>query len=107
LSSLGVSPWKGVPLFGGYNERIGAREVELDAQIPFSQMPRIIGVSEEAEEAQYDEWEVHSPRKVPGTPLAAAAAASPAPTVLAVKKFVPPATFYGQPSEKSNTKGPR
>jgi hypothetical protein len=107
--SLGQAKWKGTPLSSGYYDRIGPREVELDAQISASQMPKIVGTSEDADVPDNDEWEVPTPRVhalTPSTPAPASPAL--ANTSLSAKKFVMPAvsSFYSKAPPKPKANGP-
>jgi hypothetical protein len=100
---LGSTKWKGTPLGPGYFDRIGPREVELEARVAPSQVPRVVGAADDA--APDDgEWDVPVPVPATPTPVSPGLKHSSG----SAKKFVMPAavSFYGKPAEKAKSKGP-
>jgi hypothetical protein len=113
---LGTSKAR-TPPHAGALERIGPREVELAAQVPLSQLPRIQGVAEDADAPPDDDaWDVPVPRVSVCTPVKSPASASvltPASPVItssagSAKKFVMPGavSFYAKVAEKAKPNGP-
>lgn len=110
-SSLGTKKWDGLPLYSGYSAFIGGREVELDSQISESELPTIVGSSIEASvEPEFD-----SPSQTPARHSFLVKAkegsvdAGSSPSVnspAALKKFIPPTSFYGKAPAKPKPRGP-
>ncbi|KZT68291.1 hypothetical protein DAEQUDRAFT_692777 [Daedalea quercina L-15889] len=108
---LGTKKWDGLPLYSGYSTFIGGREVELDSQISEAELPTIIGSSME----DSVDPELDSSPQTPARPsfLATARAdsadtnSSPAAnSPAALKKFIPPTSFYGKAPARPKPKGP-
>ncbi|KAI0066149.1 hypothetical protein BV25DRAFT_1879216 [Artomyces pyxidatus] len=106
---IGRKPFEGSRLFSGLKAYIGGREIELDGQIPPSQLPSITGTSLEAENEEQDGFAHeddsgivlsvrHTPADEGGSPIKNSDSSA--------KKFVAPTSFYGKPQPKPNTKGP-
>ena len=110
-SSLGTKKWDGLPLYSGYATFIGGREVELDSQISELEMPAIVGSSIEASvEPEFD-----SPPQTPARPSflvkaredsADTASSSSVNSPAALKKYIPPTSFYGKAPAKPKPRGP-
>ncbi|KAI0045277.1 hypothetical protein FA95DRAFT_1561280 [Auriscalpium vulgare] len=110
---IGRKPFEGSRLFSGWKTFIGGREIELDGQIPPSQLPAITGASLEFEAENEPEWDfadtsdtlvestsVHrsSSGDAGGSPIKNADSST--------KKYVAPTSFYGKPAPKPAAKGP-
>lgn len=110
-SSLGTKKWDGLPLYSGYSAFIGGREVELDSQVSESDLPVIVGSSIEASvETEFD-----SPPQTPVRPSflvqgneesADKSNSPPVNSPAALKKYVPPTSFYGSAPAKPKARGP-
>lgn len=105
-SRLGSTTWNGLPLHNGYQTRIGGRDVELDLQITASQMPDIIGSTQEHDD---DEEMASEPSQFTAGPSFLPQALqkvteSPGPS--SAPKFIAPASFYGAPPPKPKPKEP-
>ncbi|KAG1742218.1 P-loop containing nucleoside triphosphate hydrolase protein [Suillus lakei] len=101
---LGRKEWDGLALHSGYSFSAGGKQVELDSQVPASQMPSITGVEDEVSAPEGDVPVVLSS---PSFLLYAKGAGKGNDTATvspgASRVFVPPASFYGQkPNKKPN-----
>ncbi|KAH9830730.1 SNF2 family N-terminal domain-containing protein [Rhodofomes roseus] len=108
---VGAKKWDGLPLYSGYSTFIGGREVELDSQISEAELPTIVGSSIEATLNP----ELESPPQTPAQPSflvtsrrdSADTSSSPSTnSPAALKKFVPPTSFYGKAPAKPKARGP-
>ncbi|KZT19708.1 hypothetical protein NEOLEDRAFT_936097 [Neolentinus lepideus HHB14362 ss-1] len=98
-------------LSSGYHTFIGSREVELDAEIPFSQMPAVTGHAEElAIDLEWDPSATFSGSLPPSSILESTPTKISSPAIdnsaSATKKYVAPANFYAKPSAKPKQHGP-
>ncbi|KAH9943433.1 P-loop containing nucleoside triphosphate hydrolase protein [Epithele typhae] len=109
---LGSRKWDGLPLYSSYRAFIGNREVELDSEIPRSQLPAVVGSSKEIPvdpELGHPPVSQQSPR--PSYLLNASrenGSGSSPPSVntpSSTGRFISPASFYGAPV-KTKEKGP-
>lgn len=110
---LGRTTWNGLPLYSGFTTRIGGKEVELDSSVPASQVPAIVGTSQDAEnDVDMLVDLVASPRSSiavkqadtsflmqPNELNLAGSGANPT-------KFVAPTSFYASAPPKTKAKGP-
>lgn len=87
---------------------MAGREVELDSQIDFSQMPEITGTAKESAADEDMAYETSQPLPGPSFLLQAAKKndkpATPGPS--STVKYVAPTSFYGAPPPKPKAKGP-
>ncbi|KAL0956101.1 hypothetical protein HGRIS_002269 [Hohenbuehelia grisea] len=84
---MASTAWKDGPLYAGQSLRLGNKEVELDCEVSFDQLPTISGGSHSLASNEEDD----QPTVV--------SAASPI-HALAAKKFVAPASFYAPPPKQ-------
>lgn len=102
---LGTAPWDGRPLHSGYAIRMAGRDVELDSQITATQMPNIIGSTEQPDA---DEEMISEPSQLAGPSFLKQAlrkeSVQEEPT--SAPKFVAPTSFYGASAPKAKQKGP-
>ncbi|KAG5636356.1 hypothetical protein H0H81_008304 [Sphagnurus paluster] len=90
---MGSTPWKGDLLVSGYRTFIGGKEVELDNPVQASQLPDVIGSSND--NAHTDEAKLSKATDTFDRALESTS----------VVKFVAPTSFYGTPV-KRKPKGP-
>ncbi|EMD37765.1 hypothetical protein CERSUDRAFT_94757 [Gelatoporia subvermispora B] len=105
---LGKKKWDRIPLYAGYRTFLSGKDVELNCEISEDEIPVIQGTSTEPDfDADIEpppSLQVAS-RVLPqthhenGSPVSVN---SPS----AIKKFIPPSSFYGQPPPKLKSKGP-
>ncbi|TFK54023.1 hypothetical protein OE88DRAFT_1654480 [Heliocybe sulcata] len=108
---LGTKKCADYPLYSGYHTFIGSREVELDAEIPFSQMPSISGHAEELSvDPEWDPSAAHSSSLPASSVLESTptkfSSPVPANSASTSKKYVAPASFYGKIPAKPKAHGP-
>lgn len=117
---MGACKWNGIPLYPGYPAHIGGKSVELDSQVPASQIPRITGSV--SADSQYNDIEevddlslVKQPSKSAVSKYAfgtdadsglGAMAPADANSAGSTKKFVAPTNFYGKTADQPKSKGP-
>ncbi|EPQ57554.1 hypothetical protein GLOTRDRAFT_127906 [Gloeophyllum trabeum ATCC 11539] len=106
---LGSKKCTDYPLYSGYHTFVGSREVELDAEIPLSQMPTITGqVEEPVIDPEYDPAAYSSQATTPlkSTSNALSSPTAPLNSASTSKKYVAPANFYAKVPQKPKKYGP-
>lgn len=102
LDSLGRKPFEKLRLTCGLKTFIGGLEIELDSRIPHSEFPKIagtlLGAEEEHENQRSEDIEIIDVHSSPGptedraSPIKNSASSG--------MKYIPPTTFYANPSSK-------
>ncbi|KZT04627.1 uncharacterized protein LAESUDRAFT_727800 [Laetiporus sulphureus 93-53] len=106
---IGTKKWDGLPLYSGYSTFIGGREVELDRKAAESELPAIVGSSVEPTSDVELEIPLVSEARSPFLLKAHAGSekaehATDMNLNASLHKFVPPSSFYGNPSPKPKPK---
>ncbi|CCM04369.1 uncharacterized protein FIBRA_06542 [Fibroporia radiculosa] len=110
---LGHKSWDGIRIHTGYSAFIGGREIEVDSQISLSELPTIVGASDESSvdplistppRSQTRESFLLSVRRSSEQPQSEDN--SPGSSVSAAQKYIPPTSFYGKGTAQPKPKGP-
>ena len=108
---MGTKKWDGLPLYGSYRTFIGNREIELDSEIPRSELPAIVGSSiEPPVDPEFGSLPASQPPTsflldARRTPQQGTSSSPSANSPASAKRFIPPSSFYGTSTEPK-PKGP-
>ena len=105
---LGRKKWDHIPLHAGYRLFLGGKDIALNSEISEHELPLVQGTSLEPDLDADMEPPPSLQRKSSLLPQAHHESDHPVSvnSPSAVKKFIPPTSFYGQAPAKPKPKGP-
>jgi DNA repair and recombination protein RAD54B len=99
---MGTTTWNGIPLRDGYQTSVSGKQVMLNAEVTYSDVPRVIGEMPDDGPVN-EEYDAEAPR-CDDEELQVSAPVGD--SVSVSKKFVNPMNFYAAEKPKQRSKAP-